>query len=145
MPLGDKQTVTKERTLIVINMPGGGVQDIDGSDLLWLRKAFDGEWKGATMLQLAGDRIYSNETMDDLSNKFDQADVPLVEFSAPESARTKLLVSAQRVRQVVDSDPVIYDEKAKSVLIFPTRLRLAVRETPDEARKKLQDAGAQVA
>jgi hypothetical protein len=45
-----------------------------------LRKAFDGEWKGATMLQL-------------------------------------------------DSDPVIYGEKAKSVLIFPTRLRLAVRET----------------
>lgn len=131
--------------MIVINMPGGGVQDIDGSDLLWLRKAFDGEWKGATMLQLAGDRIYSNETMDDLSTKFKQADVPLAEFSAPESGRTKLLVSAQRVRQVVDSDPVIYDEKAKSVLIFPTRLRLAVRETPDEARKKLQDAGAQVA
>jgi hypothetical protein len=145
VPLGDKQTVAKEQTLIVINMPGGGVQDIDGSDLLWLRKAFDGEWKGATMLQLAGDRIYSNETMDDLSTKFKQADVPLAEFSAPESGRTKLLVSAQRVRQVVDSDPVIYDEKAKSVLIFPTRLRLAVRETPDEARKKLQDAGAQVA
>ena len=131
--------------MIVINMPGGGVQDIDGSDLLWLRKAFDGEWKGATMLQLAGDRIYSNETMDDLSTKFEQADVPLAEFSAPESGRTKLLVSAQRVRQVVDSDPVIYDEKAKSVLIFPTRLRLAVRETPEEARKKLQDAGAKVA
>jgi hypothetical protein len=61
-----------------------------------LRKAFDGEWKGATMLQL-------------------------------------------------ESDPVIYDEKAKSVLIFPTRLRLAVRETPDEARKTLQDAAAKVA
>jgi hypothetical protein len=131
--------------LIVINMPGGGVQDIDGSDLLWLRKAFDGEWKGATMLQLAGDRIYSNETMDDLSTKFEQADVPLAAFSAPESGRTKLLVSAQRVRQVVDSDPVIYSEKAKSVLIFPTRLRLAVRETPEEARKKLQDAGTKVA
>ena len=130
---------------MVINMPGGGVQDIDGSDLLWLRKAFDGEWKGATMLQLAGDRIYSNETMDDLSTKFARADVPLAEFSAPESGRTKLLVSAQRVRQVVESDPVIYDEKAKSVLIFPTRVRLAVRETPDEARKKLQDAGAKVA
>jgi hypothetical protein len=139
------QTAVKEDTLIVVNMPGGGVQDIDESDLLWLRKAFDGEWKGATMLQLANDRIYSNESMDDLSMKFEQANVPLAEFSAPESVRTKLLVSAQRVRQVIDGDPVIFNEKAKSVLIFPTRLRLAVREAPDEARKKLQGAGTQVA
>jgi hypothetical protein len=29
---------------------------------------------------------------------------------------------------------------AKSVLIFSTKLRLAVRETPDEARQKLQEA-----
>ena len=131
--------------MIVINMPGGGVQDIDEFDLLWLRKAFDGEWKGATMLQLAADRIYSNESMDDLSMKLEQAKVPLTEFSAPESGRTKLLVSAQRVQQVIDSDPVIYNDKAKSVLIFPTRMRLAVRETPEEARKKLQDTGAHVA
>lgn len=131
--------------MIVINMPGGGVQDIDESDLFWLRKAFDSEWKGATMLQLAADRIYSNEPIDDLSKKFEQANVPLAEFSAPESAKTKLLVSAQRVRQVIDSDPVIYNEKAESVLIFPTKLRLAVRETPDEARKRLKDAGTHVA
>jgi hypothetical protein len=130
--------------LIIINMPGGGVQDIDESDLLWLRKAFDGEWKGATMLQLAADRIYSNESTDDLSEKFEAAKVPLAEFSAPEG-RTKLLVSTQRVRQVIDSDPVIYNEKAKSVLIFPTKLRLAVRETPEETRKKLQNTDAQVA
>ncbi|WP_024512449.1 hypothetical protein [Bradyrhizobium sp. ARR65] len=135
----------KEQPLIVINMPGGGVQDIDESDLFWLRKAFDSEWKGATMLQLAADRIYSNEPIDDLSKKFEQANVPLAEFSAPESAKTKLLVSAQRVRQVIDSDPVIYNEKAESVLIFPTKLRLAVRETPDEARKRLKDAGTHVA
>jgi hypothetical protein len=134
----------KERTLIVINMPGGGIQDIDESDLLWLRKAFDGEWKGATMLQLAADRIYSNESTDDLAEKFEAAKVPLAEFSAPEG-RTKLLVSTHRVRQLIDSDPVIYNEKAKSVLIFPTKLRLAVRETPEEARKKLQDTDAQVA
>jgi hypothetical protein len=125
-------------------MPGGGVQDIDESDLLWFRKAFDGEWKGATMLQLAADRIYSNETMDDLSKKFEAAKVPLAEFSAPEG-RTKVLVSAHRVRQVIESDPVIYNKKAKSVLIFPTKLRLAVRETPEEARKELQGTGAQVA
>jgi len=42
--------------VIVIIMPRGGVLDLDKDQLLWLRKAFDGEWKGATMLQLAGDR-----------------------------------------------------------------------------------------
>jgi hypothetical protein len=131
--------------MIVVNMPGGGVQDIDEADLLWLRKAFDGEWKGATMLQLVDDRIYSNESMNDLSTKFEQANVPLAEFLAPESNRTKLLVSAKRVRQVIDSDPIIYNDKANSVLIFPTKLRLAVRETPGEARKKLEDAGKEVA
>jgi hypothetical protein len=91
---------SKEEMMIVINMPGGGVQDIDEAELLWFRKAFDGEWKGATMLQLAADRIYSNESMDDLSEKFEQAKLPLVEFLAPESTKTKLLVSSQRVRQV---------------------------------------------
>jgi hypothetical protein len=129
--------------MIVINMPGGGVQDVDEADMLWLRKAFDGEWKGATMLQLSDDRIYSKESVRDLSGKFEEGNVKLVEFSAPES-KVKLVVSAKRVRQVIDSDPVIYDEKAKSVLIFPTKLRLAVRETPDDVRKELLDAGSVV-
>jgi hypothetical protein len=133
----------RERAMIVINMPGGGVQDIDEADLLWLRKAFDGEWKGATMLQLADDRIYSNESVGDLSEKFEEANVKLVEFSAPES-RVNLVISAKRVRQVIDSDPVIYDEKAKSVIIFPTKMRLAVRETPDEVRRRLLDVGSEV-
>jgi hypothetical protein len=35
--------------MVIVKMPGGGVQDIDGAEVLWLRKAFDGEWKGATM------------------------------------------------------------------------------------------------
>jgi hypothetical protein len=130
--------------LIVINMPGGGVLDLDENELLWLRKAFDGEWKGATMLQLAADRVYSNESLDDLREKFQNAGEPMAEFSAPEG-RVKLLVSAQRVKQVTASDPVIYSDKAKSVLMFATRMRLAVRETPEEARAKLRDAGAQVA
>src|ERR1700693_5585768 len=102
-------------------MPGGGVLDLDEDQLLWLRKAFDGEWKGATMLQLVDDRIYSNESMNDLSTKVEQANVPLAEVLAPESNRTKLLVSAKRVRQVIDSDPIIYNDKANSVLIFPTK------------------------
>jgi hypothetical protein len=125
-------------------MPGGAIQDIDEADLLWLRKAFDTEWKGATMLQLADDRLYSIEAVDDLSEKFKVAKVELADFSAPDANRLRLVVSAKRVRQVVESDPAIYHEKAKSVLIFPGKLRLAVGEAPDEARQRLQDAGAEV-
>jgi hypothetical protein len=84
--------------MIVINMPGGGVQDIDEAELLWFRKAFDGEWKGAIMLQLATDRIYSNEALKDLEEKFEEAKVPLVEFSAPDSNKVRLVVSAKRVQ-----------------------------------------------
>ena len=61
--------------MIVVNLPGGAVQDIDEAELLWLRKAFDGEWKGATMLQLPGDRIYSIESVADLLEKFENAKV----------------------------------------------------------------------
>jgi len=106
--------------------------------------AFDSEWKGATMLQLAEDRLYSIEAGDDLSEKFEEAKVELADFSAPDANRPRLVVSAKRVRQVVESDPAIYHEKAKSVLIFPGKLRLAVREAPDEARQRLQDAGTEV-
>jgi hypothetical protein len=130
---------------MIINMPGGAVQDVDEEDLLWMRKAFDSEWKGATMLQLADDRVYSIESESELSEKFENAKVFLAEFSAPDASKLKLVVSAKRVRQVVESDPAIYHEKAKSVLIFPAKLRLAVREAPDEAREKLQNAGKKVA
>jgi hypothetical protein len=130
--------------MIIINMPGGAVQDIDEPDLLWLRKAFDSEWKGATMLQLAEDRLYSIEAVDDLSEKFREAKVELADFSAPDANRLRLVVSAKRVRQVVESDPAIYHEKAKSVLIFPGKLRLAVREAPEEARRRLQNAGTEI-
>lgn len=129
--------------MIVINMPGGGVRDIEAAELLWLRKAFDGEWKGATMLQLAADRLYSNESIDNLREKFGKAGEPLVELSAP-VGRMKLFVSAHRVRQVIEGNPVIYDEKAKSVLLFATKMRLAVRETPEEVRSKLTGEGAPV-
>ena len=126
--------------MIVINMPGGAVQDIDECDLLWLRKAFDPEWKGATMLQLAEDRIYSIESVADLAEKFENANAACADFSAPDVNGLKLVVSTKRVRQVVESNPAIYHKMAKSVLIFSTKLRLAVRETPDEARQKLQEA-----
>ena len=54
-------------------------------------------------------------------------------------------MSAQRVNQVTEGDPIIYSEKAKSILMFATRMRLAVRETPEDARAKLKDAAGQVA
>ena len=103
-------------------------------DLLWLRKAFDSEWKGASMLQLAGDRIYSIESVNELSEEFRNAKVVLAEFSAPDANKLRLVVSVKRVRQVIQSNPVIFHEKARSV---PGKLRLAVRETPEEARQKL--------
>lgn len=129
--------------MIIVNMPGGAVQEIEESALLWLRKAFDSEWEGATMLRLVGDRIYSIETVEALSGKFGLAKVRLAEFSAPD-ARVKLVVSAERVRQIVASDPNIYHEKAKSVLSFGGKMLLAVRESPDEAREKLKGAKAAV-
>ena len=122
-------------------MPGGAVQEIGEAELLWLRKAFDSEWKGATMLRLAGDRIYSVETVEELSEKLEKAKVQLAEFSAPD-VKVKLVVSAKRVRQVVASDPSIYHEKAKSVLVFGGKTLLAVREAPDKVEKKLQAAKA---
>jgi hypothetical protein len=98
---------------------------------------FDSEWKGASMLQLAGERIYSIESVHELSEKFRNAKVVLAEFSAPDANKLRLVVSVKRVRQVIHSDPVIFHEKARSVLVFPGKLRLAVRETPEKARQKL--------
>lgn len=112
--------------MIIVNMPGGAVQEIEESALLWLRKAFDSEWEGSTMLRLVGDRIYSIESLEGLSGKFGLAKVRLAEFSAPD-ASVKLVVSAERVRQIVASDPNIYHEKAKSVLSFGSKIMLAVR------------------
>jgi hypothetical protein len=131
----------EEAKMIVVNLPGGGVQPIGETELLWLRKAFDSEWKGATMLRLAGDRIYSIEKVDDLVDKFRAAKVRLAALSAPD-AKLKLVVSAERVRQVEPGDPLIYHKNARSVLEFGNRVFLAVRETPDEAQQKLRDAEA---
>ncbi len=99
--------------MIVVNLPGGGVQPVGETELLWLRKAFDSEWKGATMLRLTGDRIYSIEKVNDLIDKFRAAKVRLTDLSAPD-AKLKLVVSAERVRQVEPSDPLIYHAGAKS-------------------------------
>ena len=126
--------------MIVVNMPGGGVQYVAETDLLWLRRAFDSEWKGAVMLRLGSERIYSVESVEELKKKFSQAGVSLAEF-APPDARFKLIVSAKKVRQVEPGNPEIYHEKAKAVLVFSNKIKLAVRETVEDAQKKLENAG----
>ena len=70
---------------VIINMPGGGVQYIDDDELFWFRKAFGSEWKGAVMLRLSDDRIYSTESVDDLARKFSEAGVPVVGMTPPDS------------------------------------------------------------
>jgi hypothetical protein len=129
--------------MVVINMPGGAVENIAETDLLWFRNAFASEWKGATMLRLGGDRIYSIESIGDLTEKFTASEVPLATFSAPD-ARMKLIVNARNVRQVTPSDPKIYHENARAVLIFSPAIKLAVRETPDDANEKLSEAKASI-
>jgi hypothetical protein len=131
--------------MIFIAMPGGAIRETDEADILWLRKAFDSEWKGTTMLQLADDRIYSIESVDNLWDKFSNAKLALGEFSAPDTNKLKIIVSTKRVRRVIESNPAIYHEKAKSLLIFGPKLRLAVRESPDEVRQRLQEAEMEVA
>jgi hypothetical protein len=121
--------------MIVINMPGGAVQNIGDEEMLWFPKAFKSEWDGATMLRLASDRIYSIESVPDLMKKFSATGTSLAKFTAPD-ASLKVIVSTKRVRQVVEGDPDIYHEKAASVLVFSTKTKLAVREKPDEVRRK---------
>ena len=124
---------------VIINMPAGGIQQIDGDELFWFRKAFDSEWKGAVMLRLSDDRIYSIESVDDLGRKFSEAGVPVARMTPPD-ARMKVYVNANKVKNVDESDPVIYHEKARSVLVFSRKIRLAVREDVDEASRLLKEA-----
>jgi hypothetical protein len=125
--------------MIAINMPGGAIRNIDDDDLLWMRKAFDSEWKGTAMIRLGDDRIYSVESVQDLQKKFSKAGVAVGQFTAPD-ARLKLVVNAKKVRDVEESDPTIYHEKARALLVFSEKIILAVRETVDEARRKLTEA-----
>jgi hypothetical protein len=124
---------------VIINMPAGGIQQIDGDELFWFREAFDSEWKGAVMLRLSDDRIYSIESVDDLRRKFSEAGVPVARMTPPD-ARLKVYVNANNVKNVDESDPLIYHEKARSVLVFSRKIRLAVREDVDEAARLLKEA-----
>lgn len=122
--------------MIVIKMPGGAIEFVDGKELLWMRVAFPDERKDAIMLRLGGDRIYSIETLDDLKAKFAAAAVPLADFTPPEG-KIDMVVNANNVRNVEPGNPVIYHAKARAILVFSRTVKLAVRETVTEAQAKL--------
>jgi hypothetical protein len=71
--------------------------------------------------------------------KFLAAGVAVGEFTAPD-ARLKLLVNTKKVREVEEGNPTIYQEKARALLVFLEKMILAVRETVDDARRKLTEA-----
>ena len=91
------------------------------------------------MVRLSDDLFYSIEAVDDLVRKFSEAGVPVARMTPP-GARLKVFVNANRVKKVDESDPVIYHEKARSVLVFSKKIRLAVREDVAEAIRLLKEA-----
>lgn len=50
------------------------MEHVEGKEILWFRKAFKNEWDGATMVRSSSRRIYSRESVDDLTAKFQVAD-----------------------------------------------------------------------
>jgi hypothetical protein len=126
-------------SMIVINMPGGGIEYVNAGDILWMRDAFPSEWKGAVMLRIGSDRLYSAETLDALYEKFTADGVRLAPFSPPEG-KLKIFVNAKNVREVEPGNPIIYHEKAKAVLVFSFKVKLAVRNTPAEAANLITTA-----
>ncbi len=91
------------------------------------------------MLRLSDDRIYSTESVEDLGRKFSEAGVPVARMTPPD-ARMKIYVNDNNVKNVDESNAVIYHEKARSVLVFSNKISLAVREDVDEANRLLKEA-----
>ena len=124
----------------IIQMPGGAVEEIEGKELWWMRNAFDDEFKGTVMLRLGpSDRLFSIESLDDLAAKFRDEKTPLASFTPPEG-KLKIVVNAKNVEKVEPANPIIHHDKAKSVLRFTRRIKLAVRETEEVANSKLKAA-----
>ena len=78
---------------------------------------------------------FGSNSVPDLIDKFSAAKVRLAEFTAPD-AKLMLVVSAKKVQRITESNPAIYHEGARSVLVFSSKLRLAVRETSEEVRRR---------
>jgi hypothetical protein len=126
----------------IVQMPGGALEELKGKDLWWMRDAFDEEWKGAVMLRLGdGNRIYSIEALEALASKFKAENTPLAKFTPPEG-KMDIFVNADAVDKVETANPAIHHEKAKAVLRFTRKIKLAVRETEEAAKAKLKAARA---
>lgn len=124
----------------IVQMPGGALEEIKGKELWWMRNAFDDERKDAVMLLLGGsERLFSIESLDDLAAKFRKEQTPLASFTPPERKMT-IFVNAANVEKVEPANPVFHHDKAKSVLRFTRRTKLAVRETEEVAKTKLKAA-----
>lgn len=122
--------------MVDINMPGGAIEPFDPASLLWMRPAFDEEWRGATMIRHGEGIMYSIESIPALVAKLSAGGARLATFRAPDRA-INVIVNAARVRRVDANTSSDYSQNAKSILRFSASLRLAVRETPEEARAKL--------
>jgi hypothetical protein len=127
--------------MIIIKMPGGGIQHVDPTRLLWMRMAFDWEVAGTVMLRLGNDVIYSIESLAQLEAKFAGAKVRLAHFTAPEG-NISPIVNAAAVVQVEKANPNQHHDNARAVLKFSLTLGLAVRESVAEAEAKLASANA---
>jgi hypothetical protein len=127
--------------MIDIKMPGDAVEHIGENELLWMRKALADEHEDAIMLRVGSDRIFSSETLDDLRAKFKAAAVPLADFTAPEGP-LDTVVNVRNVQAVEPANPKIHHAKARAVLRFARKLKLAVRETEKEAADKIAAASA---
>jgi len=125
--------------MVIVRMPGGDIEYIEADELLWMRQAFDHEFKDAVMLRITGDRIYSAETVASLSAKFAAAGAAMARLTPPEGD-IEMMVSAQRVREVESPSPAIHHGSAGSVLKFGPKLMLAVRESEAEAKAILDEA-----
>lgn len=127
--------------MIAINMPGGGIEYVNAGDLLWMRNAFSSEWKGAVMIRIGGDRLYSVESLNELGEKFADEGVRIATFTPPEG-RLKVQVNAKNVREIESANNLIYPDKARAVLVFSPKVKLAVRETLKEASALINGAMA---
>jgi hypothetical protein len=124
---------------VFINLPGGAIERVSAEDLLWFRPAFPSEWKGAVMVRIADERLYSSESVAGLKGKFASDGAKLAEFTPPD-AKLIMVVNAAKVGQVNAADPEINPEGAQAALVFDPKIALAVKETPKQAQSLIDAA-----
>jgi hypothetical protein len=124
---------------VSINMPGGAIENVSAKDLLWFRLAFPSEWKGAVMVRMADERLYSSESIASLKEKFASDGAKLAEFTPPD-AKMVMVVNSKAVSQVDAADPLINPKNAHAVLAFGRKTALAVKETPEQAQSIIDAA-----